>query len=81
MNISSIRISNKVKSDESLCRPEKYKEAMDVVDSIDWRRVKNVHTLCVVGEIYAANRRYQESREIFLLAYNGLRLEKIFCTG
>lgn len=43
---------------------------MDVVDSIDWRRVKNVHTLCVVGEIYAANRRYEESREIFLLAYH-----------
>lgn len=49
---------------------KKYKEAMDVVDSIDWRRVKNVHTLCVVGEIYAANRRYEESREIFLLAYH-----------
>lgn len=49
---------------------KKYKEAMDVVDSIDWRRVKNVHTLCVVGEIYAANKRYEESREIFLLAYH-----------
>lgn len=49
---------------------KKYKEAMDVVDSIDWRRVKNVHTLCVVGEIYAANKRYEQSREIFLLAYH-----------
>ena len=43
---------------------------MEVVDSIDWRRVKNVHTLCVVGEIYAANKRYDDSREIFLLAYH-----------
>ena len=43
---------------------------MEVVDSIDWRRVKNVRTLCVVGEIYAANKRYNDSREIFLLAYH-----------
>ena len=34
---------------------------MEVVDSIDWRRVKNVRTLCVVGEIYAANKRYNDS--------------------
>lgn len=47
-----------------------YKGAMGVVDSIDWRRVKNVRTLCVVGEIYAANKRYEDSKEIFLLAYH-----------
>ena len=45
-----------------------YKGAMQIVDSIDWRRVKNVRTLCVVGEIYAANKRYEESKEIFLLS-------------
>ena len=38
-----------------LVEKKNYKDAMEVVDSIDWRRVKNVHTLCVVGEIYAAN--------------------------
>ena len=32
--------------------------------------MKNVRTLCVVGEIYAANKRYEESKEIFLLAYH-----------
>ena len=47
-----------------------YKGAMQIVDSIDWRCVKNVRTLCVVGEIYAANKRYEESKEIFLLAYH-----------
>lgn len=47
-----------------------YKGAMEVVDSIDWRRVKNVRNLCVVGEIYAANKRYEDSKEIFLLAYH-----------
>ena len=53
-----------------LVEKKNYKDAMEVVDSIDWRRVKNVHTLCVVGEIYAANKRYDDSREIFLLAYH-----------
>lgn len=41
-----------------------------MVDSIDWRRVKNIRTLCVVGEIYAANKRYEDSKEILLLAYH-----------
>lgn len=53
-----------------LVEEQDYKGAMGVVDSIDWRRVKNVRTLCVVGEIYAANRRYEDSKEIFLLAYH-----------
>ena len=51
-----------------LVEKKNYKDAMEVVDSIDWRRVKNVRTLCVVGEIYAANKRYEDSKEIFLLA-------------
>lgn len=53
-----------------LVEKKDYKDAMEVVDSIDWRRVKKVRTLCVVGEIYAANKRYEDSREIFLLAYH-----------
>ncbi len=53
-----------------LVEKQDYKSAMSVVDSIDWRRVKNVRTLCVVGEIYAANKRFEDSREIFLLAYH-----------
>ena len=53
-----------------LVETQDYKGAMQIVDSIDWRRVKNVRTLCVVGEIYAANKCYEESKEIFLLAYH-----------
>ena len=53
-----------------------YKGALEIVDSIDWRRVKNVRTLCVVGEIYAANKRYEDSRDIFLLAYHRSSLGK-----
>ena len=59
-----------------LVEQKDYKGAMNVVDSIDWRRVKNVRTLCVVGEIYAANKRYEDSKEIFLLAYNRASIGK-----
>lgn len=59
-----------------LVEKKDYKGAMSVVDSIDWRRVKNVRTLCVVGEIYAANKRYEDSREIFLLAYHRASIGK-----
>lgn len=64
-----------------LVEKKNYKDAMEVVDSIDWRRVKNVRTLCVVGEIYAANRRYEDSKEIFLLAYHRAPIGKniLYC--
>ena len=60
----------KLEEKNRLVEKKNYKDAMEVVDSIDWRRVKNVRTLCVVGEIYAANKRYEDSKEIFLLAYH-----------
>ena len=53
-----------------------YAQAAEIADTIDWRRVKNVRTLCVVGEIYAANKRYEESKEIFLLAYHSAPIGK-----
>ena len=46
-----------------------YKSALEIVESIEWRKVKSARTLCVAGEVYAANRCYQESKEIFLMAY------------
>ncbi|MFT3982653.1 MAG: hypothetical protein QM697_02000 [Lachnospiraceae bacterium] len=54
---------------KSLLSERKYTEAMDVADSIDWRRVKSVSMLCTVSEIYKINKRYEESRDILLLAY------------
>ena len=60
----------KLEEINKMVEAQDYKGAMQIVDSIDWRRVKNVRTLCVVGEIYAANKRYEESKEIFLLAYH-----------
>lgn len=53
-----------------------FKGAMDVVDSINWRRVKNVSTLRTVGKIYERNRRYEKSKEIFEIAYKCSQSEK-----
>ena len=66
----------KLEEINKLVQNKDYKGAMDIVDSIDWRRVKNVRTLCVVGEIYAANGRYEDSKEIFLLAYHKASIGK-----
>ena len=66
----------KLEEINKLVQDKDYKGAMSIVDSIDWRRVKNVRTLCVVGEIYAANGRYEDSKEIFLLAYHKASIGK-----
>ena len=66
----------KLEEINKLVQDKDYKGAMNIVDSIDWRRVKNVRTLCVVGEIYAANGRFEDSKEIFLLAYHKASIGK-----
>ncbi len=47
-----------------------YKGALKIVDTIDWRRVRSARTLCMVGEIYEANKRYEESRKLLLMAHH-----------
>ena len=59
-----------------LVEAQDYKGAMQIVDSIDWRRVKNVCKVWVLCEIYSANKRYEESKEIFLLAYHRATIGK-----
>lgn len=61
----------RVKLDEinNLVDSQDYVEALKIVETIDWRRVKSARTLCMVAEIYEANKKYRESREILLLAY------------
>ena len=39
-----------------------YSEAAKIADSIDWRRVRNVRTLCMVSEIYEADNRMRTAR-------------------
>ena len=46
-----------------------YSEAAKVADEIDWRRVRNVRTLCMISEIYEADNRYEDSKELLMRAY------------
>ena len=47
-----------------------YKEAYEIAESIDWRKVKNVAVLCAVSEVYEYNGEYQKGRDILFLAYD-----------
>ena len=47
-----------------------YKEAYEIAESIDWRKVKNVAVLCAVSEIYEYNGENQKSRDILFQAYD-----------
>ena len=52
----------------SLIEQKKFAEAVKIADTIDWRRVKSAKMLCKVSELYKMNRRYEDSKEILLLA-------------
>ena len=43
--------------------------AVKIADEIDWTRVRSVAMLCTVSDLYKANRRYKESKELLLMAY------------
>ena len=51
-----------------LVADQDYDGALDVVKGIDWRRVKNIRTLCMVSDVYEANDMLEDSRRILLLA-------------
>ena len=61
----------KIRAEEinALIAEGKFAEAVQIADTIDWRRVKSVMMLCKISDLYKINRRYPESRDILLLAY------------
>ena len=61
----------KVRAEEikSLIADGEYAEAAKIADTIDWRRVRSVMMLCTISDLYKINRRYEDSRDILLLAY------------
>ena len=61
----------KIKEDEikELVKMREFEEAAEVADTIDWRRVKSVKILCMVSDVYKKLRRYEDSRDMLLLAY------------
>ncbi len=46
-----------------------YEEAASLADTIDWRRVRNVRTLCLISEIYEASGRLEDSKKLLVRAY------------
>ena len=62
----------RVKTEQMLSYMDKkaYKKAMEIADTIDWRRVKNASMLCSVSEIYENNGEYQKSRDVLFVAYD-----------
>ncbi len=61
----------KVRADEikQLIANGEYAEAAEIADTIDWRRVKSVMMLCTVSDLYKINRRFEDARDLLLLAY------------
>lgn len=55
---------------KNLVEEKKYQTAADIADTINWRKVKSAATLCMVGEIYDRCKRYEDSHEILLMAYD-----------
>lgn len=62
----------KVRAEEikSLIAQKGYVQAAEIADTIDWRRVKSVMMLCTVSDLYKINRRYEDARDMLLLAYD-----------
>ena len=62
----------RVKTEQMLDHLEKkeYQKAMDIADSIDWRRVKNASMLNTVSEIYEYNGEFKKGRDILFLAFD-----------
>ncbi len=62
----------RIKADEikTLIAQGEYQQAAEIADTIDWRRVKSVMMLCTISDLYKINRRYEDSRDILLLAYD-----------
>lgn len=61
----------KVRSEEitELIETENYAQAAEIADSIDWRKVKSVRMLCMISDLYKINKRYEDARDLLLLAY------------
>lgn len=61
----------KVRADEikDLISQGDYAQAAEIADTIDWRRVKSVMMLCTISDLYKINRRYEDAKNILLLAY------------
>ena len=54
---------------KALISKREFFKAVKIADEIDWTRVRSVAMLCTVSDLYKVNRRYKESKELLLMAY------------
>lgn len=71
----------KVRADEikELIARGEYPQAAEIADTIDWRRVKSVMMLCTISDLYKINRRYEDAKNMLLLAYERRPGGKTIC--
>ena len=71
----------KVRADEikELIAGGEYSQAAEIADTIDWRRVKSVMMLCTISDLYKINRRYEDAKNMLLLAYERRPGGKTIC--
>lgn len=55
---------------KSLSSEENYVGAAEIADTINWNKIKNINTLVKAGEIYEKAERYDDARDILLMAYD-----------
>ena len=62
----------RLKLDEmkSLAGEGNYEKAEEIADTINWKKVKNVNSLVLASEIYSNRERYEDSRDVLLMAYD-----------
>lgn len=61
--------SLKLEEINRLVENDNYEDAARIADTVDWKRVRNVRTLCMVSEIYEANGRLEDSKAVLMRAY------------
>ncbi len=71
----------KIRADEikELIAAGEYQQAAEIADTVDWRRVKSVMMLCTISDLYKINRRYEDAKNMLLLAYERRPGGKTIC--
>ncbi|MEG0720267.1 MAG: AAA family ATPase, partial [Lachnospiraceae bacterium] len=62
----------RVKTEQMLeyVEQKSYDKALEIADTIDWKKVKNSSMLCTVSEVYESNKDFQKSRDVLFIAYD-----------
>ena len=69
MILDKYEYSLKLEEINRLVENDNYEDAAKIADTVDWKRVRNARTLCMVSEIYEANDRLEDSRDVLMRAY------------